>query len=44
MKIADVRWRRIRMDDEGFVHVSNRPGLGRDINWDYVRENTLAQG
>ena len=32
------------MDEEGFVHVSDRPGLGQDINWEYVRENTLAEG
>ena len=27
------------MDDEGFVHVSQEPGLGWDINFDYIRDN-----
>jgi L-alanine-DL-glutamate epimerase-like enolase superfamily enzyme len=30
------------MDDEGFVHVSPLPGLGMDINFDYIRDNRLA--
>jgi L-alanine-DL-glutamate epimerase-like enolase superfamily enzyme len=29
------------MDAEGFVHVSQLPGLGQDVDWDYVRDNTL---
>lgn len=29
------------MDDEGFVHVSDRPGLGMDINFDYIRANLI---
>ena len=29
------------MDDEGFVHVSQEPGLGWDINWDYIRDNLV---
>lgn len=29
------------MDDEGFVHVSQEPGLGMDINFDYIADNTL---
>jgi L-alanine-DL-glutamate epimerase-like enolase superfamily enzyme len=29
------------MDDEGYVHVSDLPGLGQDINWDYVREHAI---
>jgi len=29
------------MDDEGFVHISPEPGLGYDINWDYIRDNAL---
>jgi L-alanine-DL-glutamate epimerase-like enolase superfamily enzyme len=29
------------MDDEGFVHISDRPGLGQDIDWDYIRDNAL---
>jgi L-alanine-DL-glutamate epimerase-like enolase superfamily enzyme len=24
------------MDDEGYVHVSQKPGLGQDINFDYI--------
>lgn len=27
------------MDDEGYVHVSERPGLGLDIDFDYIRDN-----
>jgi L-alanine-DL-glutamate epimerase-like enolase superfamily enzyme len=27
------------MDDEGFVQISPDPGLGYDINWDYINEN-----
>jgi L-alanine-DL-glutamate epimerase-like enolase superfamily enzyme len=29
------------MDGEGFVHVSPRPGLGMDVNLDFIRENLL---
>ena len=29
------------MDDEGYVHISPAPGLGYDINWDYIRANTV---
>ena len=29
------------MDDEGYVHVSDDPGLGWDINWDYVADNRV---
>lgn len=29
------------MDGEGNVHVSQAPGLGWDINWDYIRENNV---
>jgi L-alanine-DL-glutamate epimerase-like enolase superfamily enzyme len=28
------------LDDAGSVHVSQKPGLGWDINWDYIRDNT----
>ena len=31
------------MDEQGFVHVSDRPGLGQDINWDYIREHALPR-
>ena len=29
------------MDDEGYVHVSQQPGLGMDINWDYIEDNLV---
>jgi L-alanine-DL-glutamate epimerase-like enolase superfamily enzyme len=29
------------MDDEGYVHVSQRPGLGEDINFEYIRDNLV---
>ncbi|MBN1579096.1 MAG: mandelate racemase family protein [Anaerolineae bacterium] len=29
------------MDDEGYVHVSQRPGLGQDIHFDYIRANRI---
>ncbi|MEM7028153.1 MAG: mandelate racemase family protein [Chloroflexota bacterium] len=29
------------MDDEGFVHVSQEPGLGLDINFDYIADNLV---
>ncbi|MBC3952266.1 MULTISPECIES: mandelate racemase family protein [Pseudomonas] len=28
------------MDDEGYVHLSDRPGLGEDINFHYIEANT----
>ena len=31
------------MDGLGYVHVSPRPGLGQDINWDYIREHSIAR-
>lgn len=30
------------MDDEGFVHVSPEPGLGWDINFDYIEGNKVT--
>lgn len=30
------------MDDEGYVHVSQEPGLGLDINFDYIKANLLS--
>ena len=30
------------MDAEGNVSVSQSPGLGMNINFDYIRDNTLA--
>lgn len=29
------------LDSEGFVSVRDLPGLGLDINWDYIEENTI---
>lgn len=29
------------LDEEGCVHVSQRPGLGQDINFDYIRANSV---
>lgn len=29
------------MDDEGYVHVSQDPGLGMDINFDYINDNLV---
>lgn len=31
------------MDAQGFVHLSNRPGLGEDINFDYVATHTVSR-
>ena len=30
------------MDDEGYVHVSQQPGLGLDVNWEYIREHATG--
>lgn len=30
------------MDEHGFVHVSQEPGLGMDINFDYIAANEVA--
>lgn len=30
------------MDADGYVHLPQRPGLGEDINFDYIRRNTVA--
>ena len=29
------------MDEEGYVHVSQRPGLGEAINFDYIRDHLI---
>jgi L-alanine-DL-glutamate epimerase-like enolase superfamily enzyme len=29
------------MDEHGMVHVSSAPGLGLDLNYDYIRDNTV---
>ena len=31
------------MDEHGFVHLSDRPGLGEDINFAYIEANTLSR-
>lgn len=30
------------MDEDGFVHLSDRPGLGEDINFDFINDNLVA--
>lgn len=30
------------MDSEGFVHLSQKPGLGTQYNWDFIAENTVS--
>jgi len=29
------------MDEQGFVHISQRPGLGLNINWDYIEAHKI---
>ncbi len=29
------------MDEEGYVHLSQRPGIGEDINFDYINDNLV---
>ncbi len=29
------------MDDEGYIHVPDRPGCGYVLNWDYINENRI---
>lgn len=31
------------MDDEGYVHVPDKPGLGWDIHFDYIRDHRLGK-
>ncbi|MCA7013835.1 enolase, partial [Dickeya dadantii] len=31
------------MDENGFVHLPQRPGLGEDINFDWIEAHTLSQ-
>jgi L-alanine-DL-glutamate epimerase-like enolase superfamily enzyme len=31
------------MDDEGYVHIPQGPGLGQDINFDYIRDNAVSE-
>ena len=30
------------MDSDGFVHLSDRPGMGEDINFDFINDNLVA--
>ena len=30
------------MDEEGYVHIPQGPGLGQDINFDYIRANAVS--
>ncbi len=30
------------MDADGFVHLSQKPGLGEDINFAYIEDHTVA--
>jgi L-alanine-DL-glutamate epimerase-like enolase superfamily enzyme len=32
------------IDSAGFVHISQKPGLGWDFNFDYIRENEVKPG
>jgi L-alanine-DL-glutamate epimerase-like enolase superfamily enzyme len=29
------------LDEQGYVHVSSRPGLGQAIDWDYIRDHEI---
>jgi L-alanine-DL-glutamate epimerase-like enolase superfamily enzyme len=29
------------MDADGFVHLPQAPGMGYEINWEYIEENRL---
>ena len=31
------------MDDEGYVHISQEPGMGYKIIWDYIEENRIQE-
>jgi len=32
----------IKLDDEGYVHVPEGPGLGLEVDWEYVDRHTIA--
>lgn len=32
----------IKLDDEGYVHVPKAPGLGLEIDWEYIDSHTIA--
>ena len=29
------------IDGEGYVQISQKPGLGEEIDWDFIKENTV---
>jgi len=31
------------MDDEGYVHLPQGPGLGFELNWDYINDNKIQE-
>ena len=31
------------MDDEGYVHLPQGPGLGMELNWDYINDNLVEE-
>jgi len=31
------------MDSEGYVHIPQKPGLGFDINWNFIQENIIEE-
>jgi L-alanine-DL-glutamate epimerase-like enolase superfamily enzyme len=30
------------MDEDGYIHMPTLPGLGEDINFDYIAERTVS--
>ena len=30
-----------RIDVEGYVHLSQKPGMGYEIEWDYINDNLI---
>lgn len=30
------------MDEDGFVHISDKPGMGEDINFDFINANLVG--
>jgi hypothetical protein len=30
------------MDEQGFVHLPDGPGLGFDFNWNYINDNLIG--
>lgn len=31
------------IDKEGYIHISGKPGLGVDIDYDYIEDNTIKK-